>query len=105
MNGDASITISDGLFDGVVVNKGRYGSLSITGGLFTTGVVVYTISTLRTAFHHRRLFCRQSLLMPQGSNTGFATVRDQNGRTFQVPVNEDFSENGYGNPLCASRYI
>ncbi len=31
MNGDASITISDGLFDGVVVNKGRYGSLSITG--------------------------------------------------------------------------
>lgn len=35
-------------------------------------------------------------IMPQGSNTGFATVRDQNGRTFQVPVNEDFSENGYG---------
>lgn len=23
-------------------------------------------------------------------------MRDQNGRTFQVPVNEDFSENGYG---------
>ena len=73
MNGDASITISDGLFDGVVVNKGRYGSLSITGGYFVAKPI-----------------------MPQGSNTGFATVRDQNGRTFQVPVNEDFSENGYG---------
>lgn len=33
--------------------------------------------------------------MPQGSNTGFATVRDQNGRTFQVPVNGGFSENNY----------
>ncbi len=93
-NDDASITISDGLFDGVVVNE----------------------RTLRLAFHHRRPVYQRcgcihhqhgqssitggyfvaKPIMPQGSNTGFATVRDQNGRTFQVPVNEDFSENGYG---------
>ena len=94
MNGDASITISDGLFDGVVVNKGRYGSLSITGGLFTKDVDVYTISTGNLSITGGYFVAKP--IMPQGSNTGFATVRDQNGRTFQVPVNEDFSENGYG---------
>ena len=94
MNGDASITISDGLFDGVVVNIGRYGSLSITGGLFTKDVDVYTISTGNLSITGGYFVAKP--IMPQGSNTGFATVRDQNGRTFQVPVNEDFSENGYG---------
>ena len=94
MNGDASITISNGLFDGVVVNKGRYGSLSITGGLFTKDVDVYTISTGNLSITGGYFVAKP--IMPQGSNTGFATVRDQNGRTFQVPVNEDFSENGYG---------
>lgn len=94
MNGDASITISDGLFDGVVVNKGRYGSLSITGGLFTKDVDVYTISTGNLSITGGYFVAKP--IMPQGSNTGFATVRNQNGRTFQVPVNEDFSENGYG---------
>ena len=93
MNGDASITISDGLFDGVVVNKGRYGSLSITGGLFTKDVDVYTISTGNLSITGGYFVAKP--IMPQGSNTGFATVRDQNGRTFQVPVNEDFSENSY----------
>ena len=93
MNGDASITISDGLFDGVVVNKGRYGSLSITGGLFTKDVDVYTISTGNLSITGGYFVAKP--IMPQGSNTGFATVRDQNGRTFQVPVNDGFSENGY----------
>ena len=91
MNGDASITISDGLFDGVVVNKGRYGSLSITGGLFTKDVDVYTISTGNLSITGGYFVAKP--IMPQGSNTGFATVRDQNGRTFQVPVNDGFSEN------------
>lgn len=89
-----TITIKDGLFDGVVVNKGRYGSLSITGGLFTKDVDVYTISTGNLSITGGYFVAKP--IMPQGSNTGFATVRDQNGRTFQVPVNEDFSENGYG---------
>ena len=93
MNGDASITISDGLFDGVVVNKGRYGSLSITGGLFTKDVDVYTISTGNLSITGGYFVAKP--IMPQGSNTGFATVRDQNGRTFQVPVNGGFSKNGY----------
>lgn len=93
-NDDAPITIKDGLFDGVVVNKGRYGSLSITGGLFTKDVDVYTISTGNLSITGGYFVAKP--IMPQGSNTGFATVRDQNGRTFQVPVNEDFSENGYG---------
>ena len=93
MNGDASITISDGLFDGVVVNKGRYGSLSITGGLFTKDVDVYTISTGNLSITGGYFVAKP--IMPQGSNTGFATVRDQNGRTFQVPVNGGFSENNY----------
>jgi len=92
-------TISGGTFqgeafDGVVVNKGRYGSLSITGGLFTKDVDVYTISTGNLSITGGYFVAKP--IMPQGSNTGFATVRDQNGRTFQVPVNEDFSENGYG---------
>ena len=91
---DTPITISNGLFDGVVVNKGRYGSLSITGGLFTKDVDVYTISTGNLSITGGYFVAKP--IMPQGSNTGFATVRDQNGRTFQVPVNEDFSENGYG---------
>lgn len=69
-----TITIKDGLFDGEVsAAEGYSGTLSISGGYFVN---------------------KPSL--PVGSNTGFATVRDQNGRTFQVPVNEDFSENGYG---------
>ena len=93
MNGDASITISDGLFDGVVVNKGRYGSLSITGGLFTKDVDVYTISTGNLSITGGYFVAKP--IMPQGSNTGFATVRDQSYRTFQVPVNGDWSESGY----------
>ena len=64
MNGDASITISDGLFDGVVVNKGRYGSLSITGGLFTKDVDVYTISTgnlsITGGYFVAKLSCRKA---------------------------------------------
>ena len=89
-NDDASITIKDGLFDGVVVNKGRYGSLSITGGLFTKDVDVYTISTGNLSITGGYFVAKP--IMPQGSNTGFATVRDQNGRTFHVPVNDGFSE-------------
>ena len=94
MNGDASITISNGLFDGEVFTGRCRSPLSITGGLFTKDVDVYTISTGNLSITGGYFVAKP--IMPQGSNTGFATVRDQNGRTFQVPVNEDFSENGYG---------
>lgn len=91
---DTPITISNGLFNGEVVAEECYAPLSITGGLFTKDVDVYTISTGNLSITGGYFVAKP--IMPQGSNTGFATVRDQNGRTFQVPVNEDFSENGYG---------
>lgn len=90
MNGDASITISDGLFDGVVVNKGRYGSLSITGGLFTKDVDVYTISTGNLSITGGYFVAKP--IMPEGSAIAFTSVSDQNGGNFQVPVNDGFSE-------------
>lgn len=93
-NNDAPITISDGLFDGEVFTGICRSPLSISGGLFTKDVDVYTISTGNLSITGGYFVAKP--IMPQGSNTGFATVRDQNGRTFQVPVNEDFSENGYG---------
>ena len=65
--------ITDGLFDGKVsAAEGYSGTLSITGGYFVSEPT-----------------------MPEGSDTGFTTVSDQDGRTFQVPVNGGWSENGY----------
>lgn len=72
-NDDASITIKDGLFDGEVsAAEGYSGTLSISGGYFVN---------------------KPSL--PVGSDTRFTTVSDQSYRTFQVPVNGDWSESGY----------
>lgn len=68
-----TITIKDGLFDGEVsAAEGYSGMLSINGGYFVN---------------------KPSL--PVGSDTRFTTVSDQDGRTFQVPVNGDWSESGY----------
>ena len=71
MNDDASITISNGLFDGEVVAEECYAPLSITGGYFVNEPT-----------------------LPEGS-VSFTSVSDQNGRTFQVRVNGGFSKNGY----------
>ena len=66
-------TITDGLFDGKVsAAEGYSGTLSISGGYFVN---------------------KPSL--PVGSDTRFTTVSDQSYRTFQVPVNGDWSESGY----------
>ena len=66
-------TITDGLFDGKVsAAEGYSGTLSISGGYFVN---------------------KPSL--PVGSDTRFTTVSDQSYRTFQVPVNGDWSENNY----------
>lgn len=94
-NDGASIIISDGLFDGEVFIERCRSPLSITGGLFTQAVNASSIDDPTNLQITGGYFVAKPI-MPQGSNTGFATVRDQNGRTFQVPVNEDFSENGYG---------
>ena len=72
-NFGSSITIKDGLFDGKVsAAEGYSGMLSISGGYFVNKPT-----------------------LPEGSDTRFTTVSDQDGRTFQVPVNGSFSENGY----------
>lgn len=68
-----SITIKGGLFDGEVsAAEGYSGRLSISGGYFVNKPTVL-----------------------EGSGTGFTTVSYQAGRTFQVPVNDGFSENSY----------
>lgn len=65
--------ITDGLFDGKVsAAEGYSGTLSISGGYFVNK------PTLR-----------------EGSDIAFTSVSDQDGRTFQVPVNRGWSENNY----------
>lgn len=89
-----SPTITDGLFDGKVSAAEDYsGMLSISGGLFTNAAAVSTISPNNLSITGGYFVTKPTL--PQGSDTGFTTVSDQDGRTFQVPVNGSFSENGY----------
>ena len=82
-----TITIKDGLFDGEVsAAEGYSGTLSISGGYFVN---------------------KPSL--PVGSDTRFTTVSDQSYRTFQVPVNGDWSESGYNKLMfqritCAAQH-
>lgn len=66
-------TITDGLFDGKVsAAEGYSGTLSISGGYFVNKPT-----------------------LPEGSDIAFTSVSDQDGRTFQVPVNRGWSENNY----------
>lgn len=68
-----SPTITDGLFDGKVSAAEDYsGMLSISGGYFVNKPT-----------------------LPEGSDIAFTSVSDQDGRTFQVPVNGGWSENNY----------
>ena len=90
-NDDASITISDGLFDGEVFIERCRSPLSITGGLFTQAVNASSIDDPTNLQITGGYFVNKPAL-PQGSDTGFTTVSDQAGRTFQVPVNGGFSE-------------
>lgn len=93
-NNHTPIIIEDGLFDGEVVTEGCNAPLSISGGLFTKAVDVSNITNLPNLQITGGYFVNEPT-MPEGSDTGFTTVSDQNGRTFQVPVNDGFSENGY----------
>lgn len=86
----APIIISDGLFDGEVVAKGCYAPLSITGGLFTQAVNVSDTDPSKLSITGGYFVNEPTL--PVVSNIAFTTVSDQSGRTFQVPVNDDFSE-------------
>ena len=90
-NDDASITISDGLFDGEVFIERCRSPLSITGGLFTQAVNASSIDDPTNLQITGGYFVDKPTL-PNGSGTTFASVSDQDGRNFQVPVNGDWSE-------------
>lgn len=89
-NYDASITIKDGQFDGAVVTEECKSPLSITGGLFTKTVDVSNISPDKLSVTGGYFVSKPTV--PNGSDIAFTTVSDQDGRTFQVPVNDDWSE-------------
>lgn len=93
-NNHTPLTIKDGLFDGAVVTEECKSPLSITGGLFTKTVDVSNIDDPSNLQITGGYFVSEPTV-PEGSDTGFTTVSDQNGRTFQVPVNGDWSESGY----------
>ena len=93
MNYDASITIEDGLFDGEVVTGRCDSPLSISGGLFTKAVNASSTNPDNLQIIGGYFVTEPT--MPNGSDTTFATVSDQSYRAFKVPVNGDWSENGY----------
>ena len=92
MNDGASIIISDGLFNGAVVDEGCASPLSITGGLFTNAVDVSRIIPDNLSITGGYFVSKPTV--PEGS-VSFTSVSDQNGRAFQVFVNNDWSEDGY----------
>lgn len=93
-NSDDAITIKDGLFGDAVVAGLCDSLVSITGGLFTNAVDVCSIPDPNNLSITGGYFVTKPTL-PQGSDTGFTTVSDQDGRHFQVLVNKGWSENGY----------
>lgn len=93
MNDGASIIISDGLFDGEVFTGICRSPLSISGGLFTKAVDVSSITNLPNLQITGGYFVSKPTV-PEGS-VSFTSVSDQNGKAFQVPVNDGFSENSY----------
>ena len=92
-NNHTPIIIEDGQFDGEVVTEECNSPLSISGGPFTKAVDVSSITPTDLSITGGYFVNKPTL--PQGSDTGFTTVSDQNGGNFQVPVNDDWSENGY----------
>lgn len=90
----APITIKDGLFGGDVVTEGCNAPLSIRGGLFTKAVDVSRVDNPTDLSITGGYFVSKPTV-PEGSDISFATVSDRNYRAFKVPVNGDWSENGY----------
>ena len=91
MNDDASITISDGLFKGEVSTGICRFPLSISGGLFTKAVDVSHVYNPTDLSITGGYFVSKPTV-PNGSDIAFTSVSDQDGRKFQVPVNDDWSE-------------
>ena len=79
-------TITDGLFDGKVsAAEGYPVMLSISGGLFTKAVDVSNINAGKLSITGG--YFASEPTMPNGSGISFTSVSEQDGRTFQVPVN------------------
>ena len=93
MNDNASITISDGLFKGEVSTGICRFPLSISGGLFTKAVDVSHVYNPTDLSITGGYFVSKPTV-PNGSDIAFTSVSDQDGRTFQVPVNKGWSD-GY----------
>ncbi len=93
MNDYAPLTIKDGLFDGAVSIKGCNSPLSISGGLFTKAVDVSNISPDKLSITGGYFVNEPTV--PEGSDISFTSVSDRNYRAFKVPVNGDWSKNGY----------
>lgn len=93
-NNDAPITISNGLFDGEVFTGICRFPLSISGGLFTKAVDVSHVNNPTDLSITGGYFVNKPTV-PEGNDITFTSVSDQSGRTFQVPVNGDWSEKGY----------
>ena len=89
MNDGASFTISDGLFKGEVSTEGCASPLSISGGLFTKAVDASKIIPGNLSITGGYFVSKPTV--PEGS-VSFTSVSDQNGKAFQVPVNDGFSE-------------
>lgn len=87
---DTPITISNGLFNGEVVAEECYAPLSISGGLFTNAVDVSSTDPSKLSITGG--YFVNEPIVPEGSNIAFTTVSEQDGRKFQVPVNDDWSE-------------
>ena len=85
-------TITDGLFDGEVFIERCRSPLFITGGLFTKAVNASSIDDPTNLQITGGYFVSKPTV-PEGS-VSFTSVSDQDGRTFQVPVNKGWSE-GY----------
>ena len=91
-----SPTITDGLFDGKVSAAEDYSGmlmLSISGGLFTNAAAISTISPSNLSITGGYFVNKPALR--EGNDIAFTSVSDQDGRTFQVPVNGGWSENNY----------
>lgn len=93
-NNHTPIIIEDGQFDGEVVTEECNSPLSISGGLFTKAVDASSIDDPTNLQITGGYFVSEPTL-PNGSDTSFATVSDQSYRAFHVPVNGDWSKNGY----------
>lgn len=93
-NNHTPIIIEDGQFDGEVVTEECNSPLSISGGLFTKAVNVSSIDDPTDLSITGGYFVSKPTV-PNGSDIAFTSVSDQNGGAFHVPVNGDWSKDGY----------